>query len=66
MDIKATHHVHTGLTQDHREAAKAFAERREPPPLERDHRSRHYMSANDQDHDLQLPCPNGTGSRKTL
>lgn len=30
MDIEATHHVHTGLTQDHREAAKAFAERREP------------------------------------
>jgi 2-(1,2-epoxy-1,2-dihydrophenyl)acetyl-CoA isomerase len=30
MDIEATHHVHTGLTQDHREAAKAFVERREP------------------------------------
>lgn len=30
MDIEATHHVHTGLTHDHREAAKAFVERREP------------------------------------
>ena len=30
MDIEATHHVHTGLTDDHREAAKAFVERREP------------------------------------
>ena len=30
MDIEATHHVHTGLTQDHREAAQAFMERREP------------------------------------
>jgi 2-(1,2-epoxy-1,2-dihydrophenyl)acetyl-CoA isomerase len=30
MDIEATHHIHTGLTQDHREAAKAFVERREP------------------------------------
>src|SRR6516225_5427489 len=30
MDIEATHHLHTGLTQDHREAAKAFVERREP------------------------------------
>jgi 2-(1,2-epoxy-1,2-dihydrophenyl)acetyl-CoA isomerase len=30
MDIEATHHVHTGLTEDHREAAKAFVERREP------------------------------------
>ena len=30
MDIEATHHVHTGLTQDHREAAQAFVERREP------------------------------------
>jgi 2-(1,2-epoxy-1,2-dihydrophenyl)acetyl-CoA isomerase len=30
MDIEATHHVHTGFTQDHREAAKAFVERREP------------------------------------
>jgi 2-(1,2-epoxy-1,2-dihydrophenyl)acetyl-CoA isomerase len=30
MDMEATHHIHTGLTQDHREAAKAFVERREP------------------------------------
>jgi len=30
MDIEATHHIHTGLTDDHREAAKAWVERREP------------------------------------
>jgi len=30
MDLEATHHVHTGQTQDHREAAKAFVEKREP------------------------------------
>jgi 2-(1,2-epoxy-1,2-dihydrophenyl)acetyl-CoA isomerase len=30
MDIEATHHIHAGLTEDHREAAKAFVERREP------------------------------------
>jgi 2-(1,2-epoxy-1,2-dihydrophenyl)acetyl-CoA isomerase len=30
MDIEVTHHVHTGLTEDHREAAKAFVERRDP------------------------------------
>jgi 2-(1,2-epoxy-1,2-dihydrophenyl)acetyl-CoA isomerase len=30
MDLEVTHHVHTGLTEDHREAAKAFAEKREP------------------------------------
>ena len=30
MDIEVTHHVRTGLTDDHREAAKAFVERREP------------------------------------
>jgi 2-(1,2-epoxy-1,2-dihydrophenyl)acetyl-CoA isomerase len=30
MDIEVTHHVHTGLTDDHREAAQAFVERREP------------------------------------
>lgn len=30
MDIEATHHVHAGLTEDHRAAAKAFVERREP------------------------------------
>ncbi len=30
LDLEATHHVHAGLTQDHRDAAKAFVERREP------------------------------------
>jgi 2-(1,2-epoxy-1,2-dihydrophenyl)acetyl-CoA isomerase len=30
MDLEATHHVHTGLTEDHREAARAFVEKREP------------------------------------
>ncbi len=30
MDLEVTHHVHTGLTQDHREAAQAFTEKREP------------------------------------
>ena len=30
MDLEVTHHVHTGLTQDHREAAQAFADKREP------------------------------------
>lgn len=30
MDIEVTHHVRAGLTDDHREAAKAFVERREP------------------------------------
>jgi 2-(1,2-epoxy-1,2-dihydrophenyl)acetyl-CoA isomerase len=30
MDLEATHHVHTGLTQDHREAAQAFMDKREP------------------------------------
>lgn len=30
MDLEATHHIHTGLTADHREAAKAFVEKREP------------------------------------
>jgi 2-(1,2-epoxy-1,2-dihydrophenyl)acetyl-CoA isomerase len=30
MDIEATHHVHAGLTEDHREAAQAFVDRREP------------------------------------
>jgi 2-(1,2-epoxy-1,2-dihydrophenyl)acetyl-CoA isomerase len=30
MDIEVTHHVRVGLTSDHREAAKAFVERREP------------------------------------
>ena len=30
MDLEATHHVHTGFTEDHREAVKAFVEKREP------------------------------------
>ena len=30
LDLEATHHVHTGQTADHREAAKAFVEKREP------------------------------------
>lgn len=30
LDLEATHHVHCGQTEDHREAAKAFAEKREP------------------------------------
>jgi 2-(1,2-epoxy-1,2-dihydrophenyl)acetyl-CoA isomerase len=30
LDLEATHHVHTGLTEDHREAASAFVEKREP------------------------------------
>ena len=30
LDLEATHHVHTGLTEDHLEAAKAFVEKREP------------------------------------
>ncbi len=30
MDLEATHHVHTGLTEDHREAARAFVEKRQP------------------------------------
>jgi 2-(1,2-epoxy-1,2-dihydrophenyl)acetyl-CoA isomerase len=30
MDLEATHHVHTGLTEDHREAAQAFTDKREP------------------------------------
>lgn len=30
MDVEVTHHVHTGLTEDHREAAAAFVEKREP------------------------------------
>jgi hypothetical protein len=30
MDLEVTHHVHTGLTDDHHEAARAFAEKREP------------------------------------
>ena len=30
LDMEATHHVHTGQTADHKEAAKAFVEKREP------------------------------------
>ncbi len=30
LDLEATHHVHCGMTRDHREAAKAFVEKREP------------------------------------
>ncbi len=30
MDLEVTHHLRTGLTEDHREAAAAFVERREP------------------------------------
>jgi 2-(1,2-epoxy-1,2-dihydrophenyl)acetyl-CoA isomerase len=30
LDMEATHHVHTGQTQDHKEAAKAFVEKRQP------------------------------------
>ena len=29
-DLEATHHVHCGLTEDHREAARAFVAKREP------------------------------------
>ncbi|NIP14705.1 MAG: enoyl-CoA hydratase [Pseudomonadales bacterium] len=29
LDLEATHHVHTGLTEDHRAAAKAFVEKSE-------------------------------------
>jgi 2-(1,2-epoxy-1,2-dihydrophenyl)acetyl-CoA isomerase len=30
LDLEVTHHVHTGLTEDHREAAQAFVDKREP------------------------------------
>ncbi|HEV2240912.1 MAG TPA: enoyl-CoA hydratase-related protein [Streptosporangiaceae bacterium] len=30
MDLEVTHHTHTGLTEDHREAAQAFVAKREP------------------------------------
>ena len=30
LDLEVTHHIHTGLTEDHREAARAFVEKREP------------------------------------
>jgi 2-(1,2-epoxy-1,2-dihydrophenyl)acetyl-CoA isomerase len=30
LDMEAAHHIHTGGTEDHREAAKAFVEKRAP------------------------------------
>ncbi|MEM7212896.1 MAG: enoyl-CoA hydratase [Pseudomonadota bacterium] len=30
MDLEVTHHVHSGLTEDHRNAAQAFVEKRAP------------------------------------
>ncbi|MCP5060405.1 MAG: enoyl-CoA hydratase [bacterium] len=30
MDLEATHHVHTGFTEDHRNAVKAFVEKKTP------------------------------------
>ncbi len=30
LDLEATHHIHCGQTEDHREAAKAFVEKRPP------------------------------------
>ena len=30
LDLEATHHVHCGATQDHKNAVKAFVEKREP------------------------------------
>jgi 2-(1,2-epoxy-1,2-dihydrophenyl)acetyl-CoA isomerase len=30
MDLEVTHHVHTALTEDHREATQAFMDKREP------------------------------------
>ncbi|MEA2638560.1 MAG: 2-(1,2-epoxy,2-dihydrophenyl)acetyl-CoA isomerase, partial [Chloroflexota bacterium] len=30
MDLEATHHLRTMLTKDHREAAAAFADKRQP------------------------------------
>jgi 2-(1,2-epoxy-1,2-dihydrophenyl)acetyl-CoA isomerase len=30
LDLEVTHHVHCGQTEDHREATKAFVEKREP------------------------------------
>lgn len=30
LDLEATHHIHCGQTEDHREAAKAFVEKRAP------------------------------------
>jgi hypothetical protein len=30
LDLEATHHVHTAFTEDHRNAVKAFVEKRTP------------------------------------
>jgi 2-(1,2-epoxy-1,2-dihydrophenyl)acetyl-CoA isomerase len=30
MDLEVTHHVHSALTDDHREASQAFVDKREP------------------------------------
>jgi 2-(1,2-epoxy-1,2-dihydrophenyl)acetyl-CoA isomerase len=30
LDLEVTHHVHTGMTQDHRDAVQAFMEKKEP------------------------------------
>ena len=30
LDLEATHHVHTGLSEDHKGAAKAFVEKQKP------------------------------------
>ncbi len=30
MDLEATHHVHSGQTEDHRNAVRAFVEKRKP------------------------------------
>ena len=30
LDLEATHHVHSGLSEDHRNAAKAFVEKQQP------------------------------------
>ena len=34
MDLEATHHIHCGQTEDHRDASRAFVEKR-PPRLQR-------------------------------
>jgi 2-(1,2-epoxy-1,2-dihydrophenyl)acetyl-CoA isomerase len=30
LDLEASHHSRTGMTEDHREAARAFVQKREP------------------------------------
>jgi 2-(1,2-epoxy-1,2-dihydrophenyl)acetyl-CoA isomerase len=30
LDLEALHHTRTGFTEDHKEAAKAFVDKREP------------------------------------